>query len=154
MAEPNLEPPLAPYLTVDNAAAAIVFYTHVFGGTELARQMAPGDDGKIMHAALSLNGGTLFLSDDFGEGEAHRSPLALGGTSVTVHVTAEDVDGPWNRALGAGATPVLPLQDTFWGSRYGIFTDPFGHRWSLGTPPRPMTEDELRKGAEASWGQQ
>ena len=138
MADANLEPPLAPYLTVDNAAAAIVFYTHVFEGEELTRQELPDGGGKLMHAALSLNGGTLFLSDDFGnpEGEPGRSPLSLGGTPVTIHVTTEDVDGPWNRALAAGATVELELQDMFWGSRYGIFVDPFGHRWSLGTPAK------------------
>jgi PhnB protein len=145
MSGANPEPPLAPYLTVDNAAAAIVFYTHVFGGAEMSRQAAP--DGKIMHAALDINGGTLFLSDDF-EGS---TPLSLGGSAVTMHVTTGDVDGPWNRALAAGATVAMPLEDQFWGSRYGIFIDPFGHRWSLGTPATPVSEEDLRKGAEAAF---
>ena len=145
MAGANPEPPLAPYLTVDNAAAAIVFYTHVFGGTEMTRQEAP--DGKIIHATLDINGGTLFLSDDF-EG---RTPLSLGGSPITIHVTTADVDGPWNRALAAGATVGMPLEDQFWGSRYGIFVDPFGHRWSLGTPAKEVSEEDLRKGAEAEF---
>jgi PhnB protein len=145
MAGVNPEPPLAPYLTVDNAAAAIVFYTHVFGGTEMTRQEAP--DGKIIHATLDINGGTLFLSDDF-EG---RTPLSLGGSPITIHVTTADVDGPWNRALAAGATVGMPLEDQFWGSRYGIFVDPFGHRWSLGTPAKEVSKEDLGKGAEAAF---
>jgi PhnB protein len=145
MAGVNPEPPLAPYLTVDNAAAAIVFYTHVFGGTEMTRQEAP--DGKIIHATLDINGGTLFLSDDF-EG---RTPLSLGGSPITIHVTTADVDGPWNRALAAGATVGMPLEDQFWGSRYGIFVDPFGHRWSLGTPAKEVSEEDPGKGAEAAF---
>ena len=145
MAGANPEPPLAPYLTVDNAAAAIVFYTHVFGGTEMTRQEAP--DGKIIHATLDINGGTLFLSDDF-EG---RTPLSLGGSPITIHVTMADVDGPWNRALAAGATVGMPLEDQFWGSRYGIFVDPFGHRWSLGTPAKEVSKEDLGKGAEAAF---
>lgn len=152
MTQPAPEPALAPYLTVDDAKAAIAFYLEVFGGQELDRQEAPGT-GKLIHAAITVNGATLFLSDDFPEaGEMAgqgRSPKVLGGSPVTLHVTTEDVDSPWSRAIAAGATVEMPLADMFWGSRYGTFVDPFGHRWSLGTPAKPVSEEELRKGAEA-----
>lgn len=151
MTQPAPEPALAPYLTVDDANAAIAFYLEVFGGEELSRQEVPGT-GKLMHAAFTVNGATVFLSDDFSgtDGGGGRSARAIGDSPVTIHVTTPDVDGPWERAVAAGATVEMPLEDMFWGSRYGTFKDPFGHRWSLGTPAKPVTEEDPRKGAQGA----
>lgn len=126
------EPPVIPHLTVSNAAGAIDFYKEAFGATELGRMPAEGSD-KIMHASLLINGSMVFLNDVFPE-MGDRTPEALGGTPVTIHLTMNDVDATFDRALKAGATTVMPVADQFWGSRYGVFRDPFGHQWSLGTP--------------------
>lgn len=76
----------------------------------------------------------VMLNDDFPDMNDGTSatPEALGGSPVTVHLTVADVDGKFQRAFDAGATVVMPLDDMFWGDRYGELRDPFGHLWSLG----------------------
>jgi PhnB protein len=146
-------PPLAPYLTVDNAKAAIDFYARAFGAVELSRQPTPNGD-KLIHAALSFNGGLLMLSDDFPEmaGGMRRTPKALGGTSVTLHLDVPDVDSVWKSAVAAGATVTLPLAEMFWGDRYGKLRDPFGHEWSLATRKQQASQAELDAGTQKHFG--
>lgn len=142
-------PPATPYLTVEGAASAIAFYERAFGATLLGKQDTP-DGTKVIHAALRFdNGALVMLSDDFPEksGGQKRSPASLGGSPVTIHLDLPDVDACFERALGAGATVAMPLSDMFWGDRYGIVVDPFGHRWSLATRKRTATKDELDAGA-------
>src|SRR5256886_6739331 len=43
----------------------------------------------------------------------------------------ENVDATFNRAVAAGAKVDMPLENQFWGDRYGKITDPFGHQWGL-----------------------
>ena len=69
---------------------------------------------------------------------------ALGGTPVTIRLIVTDVDDSFQRAVEAGATVVQPLQDQFWGDRYGTVVDPFGHRWSMGQPLREVSYAEIR----------
>jgi len=142
-------PPLSPYMTVHDAAAAIGFYGKAFGGRVVNRQAMPGGD-KLMHVAMVLeNGGVLMFSDDFPEmhGGKSRTPKAVGGTSVTLHLDLPDVDAVWKRALDAGAEVTMPLADQFWGDRYGKLRDPFGHEWSLATRKSAPTQAELDAGA-------
>ncbi len=138
-----VEPALSPHLVVDDAAAAIDFYVRAFDAAELGR--VPGPDGRLIHAALRINGFTVMLNDDFPEtcGGKSMTPRSLGGTPVTIHLTVTDVDAKFQRALDAGATVVAPLQDQFWGDRYGVVADPFGHHWSLGQPVREVSMEEL-----------
>jgi PhnB protein len=128
--------PLAPYLTIDGAAAAIDFYKAAFGAEELFRAPAPDGD-RVFHASLLINGALVYLSDDFpdmNEG-ARRDPKSLGGTPVTIHLhMPEGIDEAWERAIIAGATVVMPLEKQEWGERYGALEDPFGHRWSMAEP--------------------
>jgi PhnB protein len=140
---------ITPHLVAQDAAAAIAFYERAFGATVLFRMDTP-DGSKIVHSTLSLNGGVILLCDDFskqndGRPAAHTVDRAVG---ITLHLNVADVDASWNRAIEAGATVVMPLDDMFRGDRYGIVADPFGHRWSLSTPQRTATEDELKAGGE------
>ena len=127
----DVQPAVSPHLVVDDAPAAIDFYIKAFGATEIGR--VPRPDGKLIHAALHINGAMVMLNDDFPEMSDGKSttPPALGGTSVTIHLHGADVEGRFQRALDAGATVVNPLEDQFWGDRYGVVRDPFGHQWSL-----------------------
>ena len=138
-----VEPALSPHLVVDDAAAAIDFYVKAFGAVELGR--VPRPDGKLIHAAVRINGFLVMLNDDFPEmsGGKSMTPTSLGGTPVTIHLTVTDVDAKFQRALDAGATVVMPLDDQFWGDRYGMVRDPFGHQWSLGQPVREVSMDEI-----------
>lgn len=142
-------PKLTPHLICRDAAAAIDFYKKAFGASELIR--LPGPDGLLMHACLAINGGYVFLADE-NCGPDSPSPLALGGTPMSIHLSVDDVDAAVRRAVDAGARLVMPVEDMFWGDRFGMVEDPFGHRWSLATPQRQVTEDELRQGAKAAIG--
>lgn len=146
----TVEPALSPHLVVDDAAAAIDFYVRAFDAAELGR--VPGPDGRLVHAALRINGFLVMLNDDFPEtcGGKSMTPKTLGGTPVTIHLTVTDVESKFQRALDAGATVVVPLEDQFWGDRYGVVADPFGHHWSLGQPVREVSMAEMA----AAMGQQ
>jgi PhnB protein len=141
----DVQPALSPYLIVDDAAAAIDFYVKAFDAIELGR--VPGPDGRLINAAVQINGFTVMLNDDFPEMTDGKSmtPKALGGTPVTIHLTVTDVDDWFQRALDAGAIVIQPLEDQFWGDRYGAVQDPFGHRWSMGQPVREVSYDEIQQ---------
>jgi uncharacterized glyoxalase superfamily protein PhnB len=140
--------PITPYLTCDGAAAAIDFYRTAFDAEELFRLEGP--DGRILHACLSLNGGSVMLGDEHCEMGA--SPQKLGGSPVTVHLIVDDADAWAARAESAGAALLMPVQEMFWGDRYGVLKDPFGHVWSVATPIRTLSEAEVRAAAEAAMG--
>jgi PhnB protein len=139
----EVQPAVSPYLVVDDGAAAIDFYVNAFGAEELGR--VPGPDGRLVNAALRINGSVMMLNDDFPEmtGGKSMTPKALGGTPVTIHLTVTDVESWFQRAVDAGATVVAPLEDQFWGDRYGVVHDPFGHTWSLGQPMREVSCEEI-----------
>jgi PhnB protein len=133
--------PLMPHLVCAGAAKAIDFYKKAFGGVEMMR--LPGKDGRLIHAAVEINGARVMLVDEFPEMGA-KAPTTLKGTPVTIHLMVDDVDAFTKRAVKAGAKVVMPVADMFWGDRYGIVEDPFGHRWSIATHLRDMTLKEIK----------
>jgi PhnB protein len=148
------EPRLIPYLVVNDAAAAIDFYKTAFGAEELYRLKAP-HSSRIMHAHLKLNTGNVMLSDDFSAemGRKCETPVALGGSPVTIALRVDDAQSTWDAAVNAGATVLMPLADQFWGDRYGQLTDPFGHKWSISqTIANPPEEEILKTVAESFAG--
>jgi PhnB protein len=142
-------PALAPHIVCDGAAEAIEFYKQAFGAEELMRIDSP--EGKIMHAAVSINGAMLMLVDEMKDMGA-LGPRALGGTPVTLHLNVADADAAIARAEKAGAKVVMPAADMFWGDRYGQVQDPWGHMWSIAHPlsDKALSEDELRRAAEGA----
>jgi PhnB protein len=141
----EVQPAVLPHLTVDDAAAAIDFYVKAFDAVEHGR--VPGPDGKLIHASLAINGASIMLNDDFPEmsGGKSMTPKALGGSPVTIHLVVTDVDKQFQKALDAGATVVMPVEDQFWGDRYGVLKDPFGHQWSMGQPVREVSMAEIEQ---------
>ena|ERR1041385_449134 len=133
---------LTPHLTVRDADRALEFYKNALGAEVLNVARMP--DGKVLHAALRIGDSMLMLNDEFPE-MGGLSPLSTGGTGVTIHIYAEKVDDLFNRAVSAGAKVKMPLMDQFWGDRYGIVTDPFGHSWSLATHVKDMSPDEMQR---------
>jgi PhnB protein len=144
---------IIPEVTVHDARGAIEFYKKAFGAKDLGTHATP-DGKKVMHSALELNGGVVFVCDDFPErnGARERSPRALGGSPVTIHLNCQDVDKVWKAALKARASVVLPLERQFWGDIYGIVEDPFGQRWSMSAAQVSAKPDvqssEYKKGAD------
>ncbi len=147
----NDRPSFAPYLVVSNAATAIDFYKSAFGAEELVRHPAPGTD-KVMHAHLVINGGHVMLSDDFSSqmGGKSETPEALGGSPVTFNLQVDDANAAWDKATAAGAAVAMPLADQFWGDRYGVLHDPFGHKWSICQALRTPSQEELEEGAKTA----
>ena len=138
-----------PYLVVDDAAAAIEFYTRALGAQELFRMPGPG--GKVMHAEIQIGSSRVLLSDAMPE-MGGRSPRSFGGTPVSLLVYTEDVDALHKRAVGAGAKAVMPVTNMFWGDRFSRVVDPFGHDWQLATHVEDVAPDEMGKRAAAAMG--
>jgi PhnB protein len=134
---------LTPHLTVRDANRAIEFYKQAFAAEVL--HVAPAPGGKVLHAALKIGDSMLMLNDEFPEYGGTLAPSATGGSGVTVHIYLENVDAAFERAVSAGATVKMPLMDQFWGDRYGTLMDPFGHKWSLATHTRDMSQEEMRQ---------
>ena len=122
--------------------AALEFYRRALGAREVMRMAAP--DGKIMHAEIRIGDSILMLGEE-NEQWGTKSPLSLNGVHGSLHIYVEDADAAFNRALKAGATVRYPLEDAFWGDRYGKVTDPFGHEWGLATRVKDMTKAEMEK---------
>ena len=132
---------LNPHIVCADCAAAMEFYKAAFGATEEMRM--PGPEGKMMHAAMRFGDSMLMLMDEFPEWGA-KGPKLIGGTPVTIHMIVDDVDAVFARAIDAGAKVVMPVADQFWGDRYGILEDPWGHSWSIATPgERQLSPEEI-----------
>ena len=136
---------LIPYLSIENAAAAVEFYKQAFGAIERFRLTMP--TGEIGHAEIAIGDSTLMLADPCETG-VFRTPQSLGGTSVGIHLYVTDVDEQFARAVAAGATVVEPVKNQFYGDRNGTLQDPFGHLWFISTRVEELTPDEIKKRAE------
>ncbi|HWW71738.1 MAG TPA: VOC family protein [Duganella sp.] len=133
---------VTPHLVCDGAAAAIEFYKKAFNAVEAARMQTP--DGKIMHAMVRIGDSNVMLVDEFPD-YGSVGPKKLNGSPVTLHVYVPNVDQVFAQAVAAGATVKMPLENQFWGDRYGQVTDPFGHHWSLATHVKDMTPEEMQQ---------
>jgi PhnB protein len=140
---------VTPHLVCAGAAKAIEFYKKAFGAKEGAR--LADAEGRIMHATVIIGDSHIMLNDEF-PGMDALGPKARGGTSVTMHLYVPDVDAAYAKAVKAGATAKMPPQDMFWGDRYGVLEDPFGHSWSLATHVRDLTPDEIRAAMKDACG--
>lgn len=135
-----------PYLIIQGAANAIEFYKKAFGATELMRMAGPG--GKVMHAEIKIGDSPIMVADEFPE-MGVRGPQALGGSPVSIFLYVEDVDALAKQAIAAGAKELMPVQDQFWGDRYGKLQDPFGHVWDIATHKEDVAPEEIYKRAAA-----
>jgi PhnB protein len=133
---------VTPNLVVRNAAAAIDFYKQAFGAVELVRM--PGPNNKIMHAELRIGTSMIFVVDTMTD----KSPASSSPTTFVpayMHLYVEDVDATFNAAVAAGAKVDMPLEDMFWGDRYGKIIDPFGQQWGIATHKENVTPDEMKR---------
>ncbi len=132
---------VTPHLIVGHGADALEFYKNAFGAEEHFRM--PGPDGKsVGHAEMQIGDSLVYLCQECPEMGA-KSPQSLGGSPVIIHLYVEDADASFKRATDAGAEVTMPLQDMFWGDRYGTLKDPFGHSWSIATHVEDLTPEEI-----------
>lgn len=131
---------ITPHLICAGAADAIEFYKKAFNAVEEMR--LPGPGGRLMHAMIRIEGSAVMLVDEMPEWGA-LGPKSLKGSPVTIHICVPDADAFFARAVAAGATVIMPLEDAFWGDRYGKIQDPFGHHWSVATHQRDLSPAEI-----------
>ena len=136
---------ITPSLVVTNANEAIEFYKKAFDAQEIYRFPTP--DGKILHAMIQIGDSFVMMSDEFPT-MGLKSPSTIGGTSVTLHLYVEDADKIFKQAVDSGAAVTMPIMDAFWGDRYGMVIDPYGHSWAIATHKIDMTPEGMRKAGE------
>ncbi len=134
-----------PQLIVDDGLAAMEFYKRALGAEEASRTLTK-DGRKLVHGELTLDGHMFYVSDEFdaSEGGTCKSPRTLGGTGVRITVYVDNADAAFARATAAGARVLMPVQDMFWGGRYGKLLDPFGREWGINQEVREQTEAETQ----------
>lgn len=138
---------VTPHLVCAGAADAIEFYKKAFNAVEMFR--LPGPDGKtLMHAALRIGNSPLFLVDENPQWGC-LSPKSLKGTPVTIHLQVDNVDELYDQAIKAGGLAKMAPTDMFWGDRYGVLMDPFGHAWSIATHVNDYTPEQIAENAKA-----
>jgi len=139
-----------PHLIVNDGMAAMKFYEEVFRAEPGHNMMAP-DGKRLMHGELTVDGHLIFVSDEFtaAEGGMCKTPQTLGGTSVRITLQTDDADAVVERAVARGAKVLMPLQNMFWGARYGQIEDPFGHIWGINQQLKEQSEEETNAAAKA-----
>jgi PhnB protein len=125
--------PTNPYLTIKGAAKAIDFYKKAFLAKENVRMPAP-DGKRVMHADLSINGGTVMLCDEHGGPAAPTPSKPVPVATAIQYAKPAEVDTTFRRAVEAGCKGTLEPNDTFWDARFAMLVDPFGHSWMLNAP--------------------
>jgi uncharacterized glyoxalase superfamily protein PhnB len=140
---------VTPHLVCAGAADAIEFYKQAFNATDVGRMVGP--QGKLIHAMIRIGDSSVMLVDEFPEWRS-LGPKSLKGSPVTIHLYVEDVDAFVKRAVAAGAKMTMPLDDMFWGDRYGKLEDPFGHQWSVATHIRDVSPEEMRQAVQKMGG--
>ena len=137
-----------PHLIVSDGLAALKFYKETFGAVEGDNMMAP-DGERLMHGEIVHDGHKIFVSDQFDETEGGtcKSPQTLSGTCVRITVQVDDPDVVFERAVAAGSHVLMPVQDMFWGARYGKFKDPFGHEWGINQQLLELTPEQEQSSA-------
>lgn len=136
---------ITPYLTLTDANAALAWYQKALGAELLYRMDMP--DGRLGHAEVKVGTSMLMLSEQ--SPMSGPCPKGLGGSPVCLHLYVEKCDDVYNQAVKHGATGEMPPQDMFWGDRFGMFTDPFGHKWSVATHIADPTPEEMQEAMKA-----
>lgn len=137
---------VTPHIVVNDARKASEFYQRAFGAE--VRPFATGPDGKVMHTEVKIGNSTVMLNDEFPDWGVLSPTSTKADTSVTLHLYVDDADKTLAAAVAAGAVVTMPLQDQFWGDRYGKVRDPFGHSWAIATHIKDMSHDEMMAAQE------
>ena len=126
-------------LTQDDCGKTIEFCKKAFGAKLLMRIQGPS--GKMMHAEILIGDSIVMMNDVIQE------PAHPGGLFLYV----PDVDKTVARAVKAGATVEVPVQDMFWGDRFASVTDPSGNRWGIATHREDVSPKEMKKRAASAF---
>ncbi|MBA3705365.1 MAG: VOC family protein [Bacteroidetes bacterium] len=144
---------VTPYLTIKNADQAIEFYKRAFDAKEIGRLTAP--DGSVGHAELQIGDSRILLAEESIE-QGRKGPQTLGGSPVSICLYVENVDVVFKKAIAAGGKTYegMEVKEQFYGDRSGSLTDPFGHKWTIGTHKEDVAFEEMQKRFEEMVAQQ
>jgi PhnB protein len=137
---------LTPNLVCNNASGAIDYYKKVFRATETTRM--PGPDGSVIHAELKIGDSIIFINDAMNKTLA-VVPEPGRSNPMYLHLYVPDVDAVFERAVTSGSRVDMPVQDMFWGDRYGKLTDPFGQQWGIATHVEDVAPEEVGRRQKA-----
>ncbi|MGH9690741.1 MAG: VOC family protein [Candidatus Acidiferrales bacterium] len=140
---------ITPNLVCSNADGAIDYYKKVFDATEVVR--VPGPGGKIMHAELKIGDSSIFVNDPMSESLARYAEVPANH-SIYLHLYVKDANAVFQRAIQEGAQIKMPLQDMFWGDRYGQIIDPFGQQWGIATHIEDVSPEEMSRRQQEMFG--
>ncbi|MGA2255871.1 MAG: VOC family protein [Thermoguttaceae bacterium] len=140
---------ITPVFVFKDSHKAIEFYKEAFAATEQCVMPCPDGQG-VMHAELKIGDSTIMLGDE-NPTYPCKSAETLGGSPISLYLYVKDVDAAFRRALAAGGTVKMPVQDMFWGDRVGSLSDPFGYSWTLATHVADLSPEEMTRGAEAAF---
>lgn len=133
---------ITPNLVCVDANAAIEFYKKAFGATEKGgRALSP--DGKVAHAELQIGDSIIFINDTMGPASQLGSEPKVH--PLQLHLYVDNADQVFNRAIAAGARAEMPLQNMFWGDRYGKVVDPYGHSWAIATHVEDVAPQDMER---------
>lgn len=140
---------LTPSFTFKDSKKAIEFYKKAFDAKIL--DLFPNLNGHgIMHATLQIGDSILMMGD---ENQGCKSAETVGNSPMSLYLYVSNADAAFKQAVAAGATVAMPVMDMFWGDRVGSVKDPFGYSWTIATHTKDLTQDEIKKGAEAFFAQ-
>lgn len=132
---------LVPYIFFyGRCAEALEFYKGVFGGSyeamrvsdsPMASEMPPEAANSIMHASFTA-GGVAFMASDGGS----VKPVDTEAGNVSMALAFDDAATGERAfaALAAGGKVQRPIENAFWGGRFGMLTDKFGTEWMCTLP--------------------
>ena len=140
---PNGINTVVPVVVASDASKAVEFYVKAFGAQKL--DMHYNAKGALHLGSIRIGNSVIFVEQHI-SGRAIQSSHTLGGSTSMLHIYFEDVDAAWQQAISTGANPVIPVEDVFWGERYGQVVDPFGNRWSLSSRTHNLNTEEVEKG--------
>jgi PhnB protein len=142
---------ITPHIIVKDTRKAIEFYKRAFGAE--VRGIAEGPDGHVMHAEVKIGDSIVMLNDEFPDHNVLSPTTTKANTCVSLHLYVEDADKVFDSAKAAGAVVVMPLEDQFWGDRYGTLRDPFGHSWSVATHIKDQSPEEMKVAMDEAMAQ-
>ena len=139
---------ITPHIMLDDCAGAIEFYKKALGAKERGRMQGP--DGKIVHAEIQLGDSIVMMNDEMppmqpGTPGVYKSPRTAGLVTGALFLYVANVDAVFARAVKAGCVVRQAPTNMFWGDRYGVVIDPFGHTWSFATHVEDVSRKEMEK---------
>ena len=140
---------VTPSFTFKNSQKAIDFYKKAFGAKVLDLMLDPSGR-RTMHATIQIGNSIVMMGDEMpGSEKCSKSAETLGSSPISLYLYVPNADTAFSQAVAAGGTVTMPVADMFWGDRCGSLKDPFGYSWMIATHKQDLTNDQIRKGAEA-----